>query len=38
MVTHNPDYGRQSSRSIRLHDGQVIDESNLRNATVESAQ
>jgi putative ABC transport system ATP-binding protein len=26
MVTHNPDYGRQSRRSIHLFDGQIVDE------------
>jgi ABC-type lipoprotein export system ATPase subunit len=30
MVTHNPDYARQATRSINLFDGRVVDET--RNA------
>ena len=26
MVTHNPDYARQATRSINLFDGRVVDE------------
>jgi putative ABC transport system ATP-binding protein len=26
MVTHNPEYARQATRSINLFDGRVVDE------------
>jgi putative ABC transport system ATP-binding protein len=31
MVTHNPEYARQASRSINLFDGRVIDETRMTN-------
>jgi len=29
MVTHNPDYARQATRSIHLFDGRIVDETRL---------
>jgi putative ABC transport system ATP-binding protein len=26
MVTHNPEYAKQATRSIHLHDGRIVDE------------
>jgi putative ABC transport system ATP-binding protein len=30
MVTHNPEYAKQASRSIHLFDGRVVDETRAR--------
>jgi putative ABC transport system ATP-binding protein len=38
MVTHNPDYARQATRSIHLFDGRVVDETRLVGPTVTSSE
>jgi putative ABC transport system ATP-binding protein len=37
MVTHNPDYAKQASRSINLFDGRVVDETRLHAAASAQA-
>ena len=34
MVTHNPDYARQATRSIHLFDGRVVDETHMPGRSV----
>ena len=34
MVTHNPDYARQATRSIHLFDGRVVDETRMPGRTA----
>jgi putative ABC transport system ATP-binding protein len=34
MVTHNPDYARQATRSVHLFDGRVVDETRMPGRTA----